>query len=190
MAFIKKSEALAANQRELRYSTKSADQLLRESAKSHYEGKKYDIFLSHAREDAEIILGVKVLLEEAGHSVYVDWIEDGHLDRSSVTPATAQLLRTRMCACRSMLFTTSNASCNSKWMPWELGFFDGLRDGQITILPILGDYDTTFKGQEYLGLYPVVEKDGMNRMKVVKSYTEELLLREYVLGSRAFRLYA
>lgn len=190
MAFIRRSDALAANARGRRYTTKSADQVLRESAGAFSSTKNYDVFLSHAREDAEVILGVKVLLEEAGHTVYVDWVDDAHLDRTSVTPATARVLRVRMCSCRSMLFATSKASPESKWMPWELGFFDGLRNGQISILPILGDHDSSFKGQEYLGLYPVVEIDGANRLKVVKSVTEELLLKEYVQGSRAFRTFA
>jgi hypothetical protein len=43
-------------------------------------------------------------------------------------------------------------------MPWELGFFDGFKPGCLWILPIVSDYDSEFKSQEYLGLYPTVEK--------------------------------
>ncbi len=45
-------------------------------------------------------------------------------------------------------------------MPWELGYFDGLRNAErISILPIESSvkYDD-FVGQEYLGLYKVIEK--------------------------------
>jgi hypothetical protein len=42
-------------------------------------------------------------------------------------------------------------------MPWELGFFDGYRPGQVAILPLVRTSGETFEGQEYLGLYPYVE---------------------------------
>jgi len=44
----------------------------------------YDVFLSHAFLDAEVIYGLKIILEEAGFTVYVDWYEDSHLDRGKV----------------------------------------------------------------------------------------------------------
>jgi hypothetical protein len=45
-------------------------------------------------------------------------------------------------------------------MPWELGYFDGLKPGYVWILPLVMDYDSEFKGQEYLGLYPPIEDIG------------------------------
>lgn len=48
-------------------------------------------------------------------------------------------------------------------MPWELGYFDGLKS-RVAILPVLGsDYDTNkYVGQEYLGLYPYAARDPNN----------------------------
>jgi hypothetical protein len=43
-------------------------------------------------------------------------------------------------------------------MPWELGYFDGIKTGYVWILPLVAQDDSEFKGQEYLGLYPPVEK--------------------------------
>lgn len=43
-------------------------------------------------------------------------------------------------------------------MPWELDYFDGFRPNQVWILPLVAYYDSEFKEQEYLGLYPPVEK--------------------------------
>jgi hypothetical protein len=119
--------------------------------------EKFDVFLSHSFLDAEIILGVKTLLEAEGLRVYVDWIDDGQLDRSRVTSATAELLRRRMRNSRSLVYATSATSSQSKWMPWELGFFDGYRSGHVAILPLVPTSASGFKGQEYLGLYPYVE---------------------------------
>lgn len=129
---------------------------LRKSARTSLS-TRFDIFLSHSYLDATTILGVKTLLESEGLSVYVDWIEDAQLDRSRVTSDTADLIRTRMRASNSMVFATSTTSSDSKWMPWELGYFDGYKPGFVAILPLVKTEYSDFKGQEYLGLYPYLE---------------------------------
>ena len=43
-------------------------------------------------------------------------------------------------------------------MPWELGYFDAFKPSFVWILPMVTDYDSEFKGQEYLGLYPTLDK--------------------------------
>jgi hypothetical protein len=114
----------------------------------------YDIFLSHSYEDAEVIAGVKILIEQEDLTVYVDWIEDAQADRSQVTASTAHMLRQHMSHCQFLLFASSKASPSSKWMPWELGYFDGLRRDRVGILPIVQSAGGSFEGQEYLSLYP------------------------------------
>lgn len=193
MAFIRKSEARAAFQQYAKQNVirKSADQVLRENAQTFSINKEYDIFLSHCREDAEVIGGAKIILEKEGVSVYVDWIEDPQLDRARVTSTTAAMLRMRMRACKSMLFATSESSPSSKWMPWELGYFDGLRQGQIAVLPLLEDWEATFTGQEYLGLYPVVErlplKNSSKTAFVARQPDQYLFLRDFAAGSQEYR---
>lgn len=41
-------------------------------------------------------------------------------------------------------------------MPWELGYFDGLK-GKVGVLPVTKNQEEAFKGEEYLNLYPYVE---------------------------------
>ena len=62
--------------------------------------------------------------------------------------------------CKYLLFASSAASPNSKWMPWELGYFDGKRPDHIGILPLVDSPGAGFSGQEYLGLYPSIERIG------------------------------
>lgn len=116
--------------------------------------------MSHSFWDAKEILALKIDIETMGFPVYVDWVEDLQLDRSKVTKETADLLRARMKTCRSLFFATSKTSAESRWMPWELGYFDGIKN-MVAILPVLDVDQTTdqYKGQEYLGLYPYVTKD-------------------------------
>ncbi len=96
----------------------------------------FDIFLSHSVVDADVILGLKELLESRGMSVYVDWVDDPELDRGNVSPRTAARLRERMRASRSLVYATSRAAARSRWMPRELGYFDGAKGAdRISICP-------------------------------------------------------
>ncbi|WP_322886917.1 toll/interleukin-1 receptor domain-containing protein [Sinorhizobium medicae] len=117
----------------------------------------FDIFLSHSTGDAEIILGVRRILEETGKTVYIDWIDDPDLERGSVSGETAQALRKRMRQCSSLLYVYSQSSQKSRWMPWELGYFDGI-NGNVAVLPVIPDSgDLDFEKEEYLQLYPKID---------------------------------
>lgn len=141
------------------YSTKDARTIMNESARSESTSREFDIFLSHAYMDANLIIGLKADIEEMGYSVYVDWIQDSQLDRNKVDKATADLLRSRMKQCKSLFFATSDNSSLSKWMPWECGYFDGVK-GRVAICPIvMQGTKSEYTGQEYLGLYPYIQKD-------------------------------
>src|SRR6266852_3406144 len=129
---------------------KTARTILREHAERVRTENRFDVFLSHSSNDADVIGGIKELLEARGLSVYVDWADDS-LDRNNVTPETASVLRGRMRVSESLIFASSENSSQSKWMPWEIGFFDGLKANRIAILPVLSFRDQAFKGQEYLG---------------------------------------
>jgi hypothetical protein len=130
--------------------------------------KHFDIFLSHAYSDKIIVAGLYSMLTGTGFSVYVDWIHDRHrLDRSNVTAANAAILRERMHQCDALFYATTRSHTTSKWMPWECGYFDGydsetnegrIQAGHVAILPVVESSYSTFKGQEYLGLYPIPRK--------------------------------
>ncbi len=159
---------------------KAAREVLRESVARASESQRFDVFLSHCLVDAELIAGVKALLEEQGFSVYVDWIVDRQLDRHNVSRQTADIIRNRMRASESMVFASSDSSPDSKWMPWELGYFDGLRQGRIAVLPLVQSEGGRFEGQEYLGLYPLVERLGTNSGKVKPFVTQGAGTRTYM----------
>lgn len=133
----------------------TASVILDAAVRSQTTAKTHDIFLSHAFKDAELILGVKLKLESYGLSVYVDWVDDPQLDRSAITSRTASTLRDRMDCCRSLFYSTTASSSQSKWMPWECGYVDGKR-GRSAILPLTETGTCLYEGQEYLGIYPYI----------------------------------
>jgi len=162
------------------FNTKTASKILNESYNAYSPFKTYDIFLSHSYQDAEVILGLKNTLEEKGYEVYVDWIEDRQMSRENVNAQTANQLRNRMRNCRSLFFATSDNSSDSKWMPWELGYYDGYR-GKVAILPINNSsyQKDTFEGQEYLGLYNyVIDNYGVLYIKYLNGASKSF--REWV----------
>ncbi len=145
--------AFAEESEDFEFGTKkSASEILEESSSSFVPGSAYDIFLSHAFADAEIVLRVYRWLLSYGFSVYIDWIEDPEADRTKVTKKNADMLRKRMKACKSLLFVTSPSAFNSKWMPWECGFFDGM-NRPVAVLPIVKREMESSHGQQFLGLY-------------------------------------
>lgn len=116
----------------------------------------YDIFLSHSSLDNELIAGLKLLLEDIGLKVYVDW-NDKQLNPNNVTAGTAAVLRERMKQCKSLLYAFSENASNSKWMPWELGYFDALKKSRVAVLPISKTAKTSYKGSEFVGLYYFIQ---------------------------------
>lgn len=163
MAYLTESEvrqrASSVTQRLL----KSATRVLSEARAT--PDAHFDVFLSHSSaEPEEILLGVKTILEDRGLKVYVDKYGDPHLSPDSVTPETAEVLRHRMRQSNTLLYVHSQHSKKSRWMPWELGFFDGLK-GAVGIIPVTSNQEETFKGEEYLNLYPHVDVAPTNTTK-------------------------
>ncbi len=128
--------------------------------------EEYHVFLSHTFTDADLVRGVWQLVKDLGFRPYADWIDDPQLDRRAVTKETADLLRSRLKRCRSLLFVVSDQSAVSKWMPWELGYFDGF-NGQVGIF-LIRETGEEINGQEYLDLYPKYTPDTL-RAFLVKS---------------------
>ena len=167
-----------------------ANTVLNEEVASAKLKSSFDIFLSHSTADAEVILGVKGVLEDYGKTVYVDWLEDPQLDRSRVTPATAEVIRGRMHQCKSLVYVHSVNSGASKWMPWELGYFDGY-NGAVAILPVTKNGES-FQGQEYLGIYPYIDEappvgSSTKDIWINKSSTEARRWGYWIGDPRAFR---
>jgi hypothetical protein len=78
-------------------------------------------------------------------------------------------------------------------MPWELGFFDG-HNGNVAIFPILKDWESAFAGQEYLGIYPCIEINGLGREEnggiwLHKSPREFISFARWQSGERTWASY-
>ncbi|WP_338874901.1 toll/interleukin-1 receptor domain-containing protein [Spirosoma sp. SC4-14] len=160
------------------YNVHAKAETLLSEARSYQNSTKatqdtFDIFLSHSTKDAELVAGLKLLLEDLGFKVYVDWIEDPQLSRAHVTKNTARVLQGRMRQCKTLIYAFSENSSESRWMPWELGYFDGIKN-KVAVMPIAkGSRSDDFKGTEYLGLYYYITID-----KIQNSTQEAIWVHE------------
>lgn len=156
MALVTEQRLRSLGQARAQRVFKSSQAILQESVNAAQAS--FDVFLSHSIRDAELVLGAKEYLEKLGLSVYVDWIIDPDLDRNTVSTSTAEVLRKRMKQCSSLIYMHTLNSPTSKWMPWEIGYFDGMKPGRVGIFPVAKGPQNTFVGQEYLGLYPYIDE--------------------------------
>jgi hypothetical protein len=155
--------------------------------------KTYDIFLSHSYSDRKGALGIKNIIEkDFGYSVYIDWIADNYLNRNTVSAATATQIKNRMTQCKCLLYVTSTSASSSKWMPWETGLMDGLKN-RVAICPFNDSSETdTFSGQEYLGVYPYItinQKAGTstNYLWIRKDINTYVIFEEWLDGREPTR---
>lgn len=92
---------------------------------------------------------------------------------------------------KGLSYVATSNSTNSKWCPWELGYFDGKKNGRCCILPIMESQ--TFQGQEYLGLYPYMQyaqvsgKEKYEFWVYNQGTNEYVILRKWLDGSNPYK---
>lgn len=124
--------------------------------KTIVDSREYDIFISYSWNDKEYAYKIVYLLENCGYKVYVDY-KDLKLDRHKVSEKTARQLTLIMKKCKGLLYLHSPSASASKWCPWEVGYFSGIKDFHCANLPLIEKENDEFKNQEYLEIYPYIE---------------------------------
>ena len=163
MTFFTDHEVRRAAQRAANQRNTTVGGALRGIARA--ERAHYDVFLSQTARDQEIVLGVYAILTEMGMTVFVDWLEAPAADRADVTPENAAYIRGKMGRSDTLLFVDSQNADQSKWMCWEIGWFDAAK-GRVAVLPVLASASDPYRGREFLGLYPYVDRDGLGQLRV------------------------
>ena len=151
------------------------------------ELSEYDVFISYSWHDREFAYKVETLLKNCGYSVYIDY-NDLKLDRKTVTEETAKRLVEKMKKCRGLLYLYSPSSSVSKWCPWEVGVFSGIKNFRCANLPLVDRQGENYKNQEYLELYPYVDyeknkKTGIYDFWVCESENKYTTLKQWINGA-------
>jgi len=113
------------------------------------------LFISHSHHDKPLVNDVAEYLASFGVKVYLDWLDK---DMPATTGReTAERLRAKIKSNEKFLLAASEHALDSVWVPWELGYADGIkseRTNMIATLPITAVDTEKWAGNEYVGLYP------------------------------------
>lgn len=114
------------------------DELINHIYNSQLEQTKtYDLFLSHSSLDSAILLETKAILNSADVNVYIDWVCDKNsLKRKLTNVNTANVIIERLKSSKSLMYILTSASLDSKWTPWELGYFHALKNKICIYMPV------------------------------------------------------
>ena len=87
-------------------------------------GQEYDVFLSHSSLDVNELLQLKVLLNQQGKTVYIDWINDRvMLNRQNQNQDTWKALELRMDQSKMLLYVLTDNSIKSPCTEREVLYF-------------------------------------------------------------------
>ena len=117
------------------------------------------IFLSHAHTDKEVVEQAKYFFENLGISVYVDWADETMPQKPNST--TANRIKTQIATQNDkFVLLATNEAVASKWCNWEVGIGDSFKlpTKKMALLP-LADNSGSWNGNEYLQIYPRIEKN-------------------------------
>lgn len=114
------------------------------------QAKMYDLFLSHSSLDSVLLLEMKAILNSDDINVYVDWVCDRNsLKRELTNVNTAKVIIERLNSSKALLYIHTSSSFNSKWTPWELGYFHALKNKICVYYP-----EALAEVPPYLEIYP------------------------------------
>lgn len=159
MSFI--TESQLANYRS-RTRTFSADNIVSLNEINSRDQNRPMIFLSHKHDEHSILQDVIAFLKEEGVDVYVDWMDPSM--PAYTNAETAHKLKNKIKVSNKFILLATQGAINSKWCNWELGLADAEKYiRNIALFPINKTYET-FKGSEYLAIYPRIEyENGENK---------------------------
>jgi hypothetical protein len=149
---------------------------------------RFDVFLSYRGLDEAAARGLASALKREKLRVYMA-CDDDEFKAKPVTKRTAAGLKDIMDRSNCLLYAATENAAESRWMPWELGYFDG-RKGRVAIIPVkfTRGTDDLFERREYLNLYPYVTKrfagaSGTETLYVNEDETTHVTLADWVHGT-------
>jgi hypothetical protein len=152
---------------------KSLDEVRNFSASKEYTSKP-TVFLSHKHDDDVDKRGAMGLLENHGAKVYIDTMDNTMPGQTCGD--TAKRIKEIIKFCNKFIFLATERAIESYWCNWELGIGDTHKYiNHIAIIPIKeeGTYDSQYKGNEYLTIYPSIDyEDGTSSYRSGETITE------------------
>ncbi len=141
--------------------TKGLKGFVNESKLFSRTSQSTSIFLSHSHTDKDVVEQAVTFFRTLGINIYVDWADETMPEKPN--GETAQKIKGQIVTNDKFILLATNSAVASKWCNWEVGIGDTykLRNKKIALLP-LSDNSGTWNGNEYLQIYPRIEKGNSN----------------------------
>jgi hypothetical protein len=137
-----------------------------------------DIFLSHSSLDRDKLVIFFKLLNQNGFYTYLDWVNDRHyLKRELLNINTVNVLLKRLQKSKILIYYHTEASNNSPWTPWEIGYFSGLHKKVFIYNP--SQINKSF----FLNIYPEITIEN-NQIFISEQNKKILLDKKSINGLR------
>ncbi len=120
------------------------------------------IFLSHSHSEKVMLQSFLSILFRLGVEVYVDWMDE----EMPYPPSgkTAERIKIKINENQKFILLATNRAIASKWCNWELGLGDAAKfDENIALFPVAES--NGWNGNEYLQIYPYIEKINSNYLQ-------------------------
>lgn len=116
--------------------------------------KDFDVFISHAIVNSDLVEDFVCQLNALGLVAFVDWKNDRQdLNRAKSSLYTAKVLELRMKQSKCLVLIRTNESDSSVWVSWEVDYFTSLKK-KIAILNAGDDLNVAGK---FAREFPMVE---------------------------------
>ena len=156
MKLVYKRDIEYISSRETSHSLLAEDKIIAEARRYSPSLHSASVFLSHSHLDENIVRPMVVFLRSRGVDVYVDWMDNTMSKETS--GETAAKLKEKIKMNDKFLFLATENSIKSKWCNWEIGYGDAEKYiDKIAVFPLL-DNNGIWNGQEYLEIYPSIQK--------------------------------
>ncbi len=145
----------------------------------YYGYPKY-VFISHKHSDLEYLKGfIDYLKSIYKINPYIDSM-DSEMPKNTC-PQTAKRIKYVIGKCYKFILLATNDALSSKWCNWEVGIADKTKfeNNDMAILPMVDDLYTKYNGNEYLALYPSIEKRSIDSDEFIVKFNNELSMPLY-----------
>lgn len=155
MSIITKAEFSSIANTKAGFRTLNA--IVNESRSFSKSNAKTSIFLSHSHTDKDVVKQAVTFFRTLGIAIYVDWMDETMPEKTNGVTATN--IKSKIILNDKFILLATNSAVASKWCNWEVGIGDTYKykENKLAILP-LADNNSTWTGNEYLQIYPRIEK--------------------------------
>ena len=119
------------------------------------------LFLSHCHTDIDLVEEAITFFRNLGISIYVDRADKTMPEKTN--GETAIKIKSKIIQNDKFVLLATNSAVASKWCNWEVGIGDTYKfvNKKIALLP-LADNSGNWNGNEYLQIYPRIERGNSN----------------------------